>query len=140
MNSLLKKIPMKSTNYDVLFESFAERHFIKTFAKKYKGAWDITLRVITEEFRQIDLLFLKNTAETIIDSKDIKICKTEFKIAGTQISRHGSGNRCIVAIHKNINKVCVLLVYHKNDLDGDNETSAWKNMVKNNYREYSNIL
>ena len=62
---------MKSTNYDVLFESFAERHFIKTFAKKYKGAWDITLRVITEEFRQIDLLFLKNTAETIKDSKDI---------------------------------------------------------------------
>src|SRR3989344_3929841 len=136
-NSLLKKILMKSTNYDVLFESFAEKHFIKTFAKKYKGAWDITLRVITEEFRQVDLLFLKNTAETIIDSKDIKICKTEFKIAGTQISRHGSGNRCIIAIHKNTNKVCVLLVYHKNDLDGDNETSAWKNLVRENYKEYS---
>ncbi len=131
---------MKSTNYDVIFESFAERHFIKTFAKKYKGAWDITLRVITEEFRQIDLLFLKNTAETIKDSKDIKICKTEFKIAGTQVSRHGSGNRCIIAIHKNTNKVFVLLVYHKNNLGSDNETSAWKNMIRENYQEYSSIL
>ncbi len=131
---------MKSTNYEVLFESFAERHFVRTFAKKYKGAWDITRRAITEELRQIDILFLKNTAETIIDSKDIKICKTEFKIAGTQISRHGSGNRCIVAIHKNLDKVCVLLVYHKNDLGGGNETSAWKNLVRENYPEYSNLL
>ncbi|MEI6238215.1 MAG: hypothetical protein WCP15_01615 [bacterium] len=131
---------MKSINYDVIFESFAERHFIKTFAKKYKGAWDITFRILTEEFRQIDLLFLKNTAETILDSKDVKICKTEFKIAGTEVSRHGSGNRCIVAIHKDTNKVCVLLVYNKNDLLGHNETSTWKNLVKENYLEYANIL
>ena len=140
MGSLPKKIPMKSTNYEVFFESFTERHFIKTFAKKYKGAWDITLRMLTEEFRQIDLLFLKNTAETILDSKDVKICKTEFKIAGTSVSRYGSGNRCIVAIHKDINKVCVLLVYHKNDLGGNNETLAWKNLVRNNYPKYSDIL
>ena len=131
---------MKSTSYAVVFESFTERHFVKSFSKKYKGAWDFTLETITEEFEQIDLLFLKNTAEIIADSNDIKICKTEFKISGTQDSRHGSGNRCIVAIHKNINKVCVLLVYHKNDLGGNNETASWKNLVKENYPEYSNIL
>lgn len=131
---------MKSTNYTVIFESFTERHFIKTFAKKYKGSWDITFKTITEEFSQIDFLFLKNTAETIVDLENIKICKTEFKIAGTQESRHGSGNRCIVAIHKDTNKVCVLLVYHKNDLGGGNETANWKNMVKENYPEYSKIL
>jgi hypothetical protein len=131
---------MRSTNYEVNFEHFAERHFIKTFAKKYKGAWDITLRILTEEFRQIDLLFLKNVAETILDSKNIKICKTEFKIAGTQESRHSSGNRCIVAIHKEVNKVCVLLVYHKNDLVGNNETTSWKSMIKENHGEYLGIL
>ena len=59
MNFLPKRIPMKSTSYEVKFESFTERHYIRTFAKKYKGAWDITQRIITEEFRQIDLLFLK---------------------------------------------------------------------------------
>lgn len=131
---------MKSISYTVVFEPFTERHFIKSFAKKYKGAWNLTLKIIMEEFEQIDLLFLKNTAETIVDSKEIKLCKTEFKIAGTEVSRHGSGNRCIVAIHKNTNKICVLLVYHKNDLGGNHETANWKNLVKENYPEYSKII
>ena len=140
MGSLPKKIQMKSTNYNVVFEPFSEKHFIKSFAKKYKGAWDFTFKFLYREFEQIDLLFLKNTAETIIDSVEIKICKTEFKISGTQESRHGSGNRCIVAIHKNINKVCVLLVYHKNDLNTGNETANWKNVIKKNYPIYRNLL
>jgi len=126
--------------YEVVFEPFTERHFIRTFAKKYKGAWDITLHFLVVEFRFIDALFLKNTAETIVDSKEVKICKTEFKIAGTQESRHGSGNRCIVAIHKDISKVKVLLVYHKNNLNVDNETASWKNLIKENYPEYAKIL
>lgn len=131
---------MKSIKYTVIIEPFSERHFIKSFHKKYKGAWESTLRGIIVEFTFFDELFLKNTAETIVDLEDIKICKTEFKIAGTQESRHGSGNRCIVAVHKNINKVCVLLVYHKNDLGGRNETTAWKNLIKENYPQYYNIL
>lgn len=132
---------MNITNeYEVTFESFTERHFIKSFAKKYKGAWDTTFDFLTTEFKFIDALFLKNTAETIIDSKDIKICKTEFKIAGTRESRHGSGNRCIVAVHKDTNKVCVLLVYSKTDLCGKHETAEWTRMVKDNYPAYKDIL
>lgn len=140
MDFLLKKIRMKSTNYEVVFEPFAKRHFIKSFAKKYKGAWGITLEIITEEFKQIDLLFLKDTAETIVNSEDFKICKTEFKIAGTQESRHGSGNRCIVAVYKKTNRVCVLLVYHKTDLGSGNETANWKRAVKDNYPEYKEMF
>ena len=98
--------------YDVIFADFTKRHFIKTFAKKYKGAWDFTFKLLRTEFEQIDLLFQKSVAEIIIDAGEIKICKTEFKIAGTPDSRHSSGNRCIVAVHKSINNVCVLLVYH----------------------------
>lgn len=131
---------MNITRYEVVFTSFTERHFVKTFAKKYKGAWDTTLSFLIEEFQFFDVLFGKSIAETIIDSKDVKICKTEFKIAGRQESRHGSGNRCIVAVHKNTNKVCVLLVYHKNNLASGNETANWKNLVRENYPEYSNIL
>ena len=126
--------------YEVVIESFAERHFVKSFAKKYKGAWDSTLKGIVIEFSFFDLLFLKNTAETIVDSKEIKICKTEFKIAGTAESRHGSGNRCIVAVHKNIPAVYVLLVYGKTDLSGNNETAKWKKLVKENYPKYSSFL
>ena len=131
---------MNITRYEVVFRPFTERHFVKTFAKKYKGAWDTTLSFLIGEFKFFDVLFSKSIAEIITDTKDTKICKTEFKIAGTQTSRHGSGNRCIVAVHKNICRVCVLLVYHKNDLGGSNETASWKNLVKENYPEYSNIL
>lgn len=131
---------MKSTNYDIVFKPFTERHYIRTFAKKYKRAWDITQRIITEEFRQVDLLFLKNTAETITDNQNIKICKTEFKIAGTQESRHGSENRCIVAINKDVATVYILLVYNKKDFGGGNETANWKNIIKENYPEYRSLL
>jgi len=136
----LKKTQMKSTEYKVIIEPFAERHFIKSFVKKYKGAWDFTFNFLVKEFEQIDLLFIKNIAETIVDSKEIKICKTEFKIAGTNQSRHGSGNRCIVAVCKDTYSVNVLLVYHKNDLGNGNETAKWKQVIKENYPEYSGLL
>ena len=127
--------------YEVIIESFTERHFIKTFAKKYKGAWDLTLGFLVAEFKFIDVLFLKNTAEYITDRwADIALCKTEFKIAGTRISRHASGNRCIVAVHKNTSTIHVLLVYGKTDLSGGNETANWKNIIRENYRQYSKMI
>jgi len=132
---------MKSIKYKVVFEPFAERHFIRTFAKKYKNAWEFILSAITQEFEKIDILFLKSIAEYIPDKKaDVMIAKTEFKISGIQESRHGSGNRCIVAINKKLNTVCVLVVYHKNDLGEGNETANWKRIVKENYPEYSKLL
>src|SRR3989344_5452395 len=95
-----------STNYEVAIESFAKRHFIKTFAKKYKKAWNFTLSALVREFQSIDVILEKDIAEEITDKNaDVVICKTEFRVQGTQESRHGSGNRCIVAKHKNTNKV-----------------------------------
>ena len=132
---------MNITEYEVTVESFADRHFIKTFAKKYKTSWDTTLGLIVQELRFIDVLFNKTIAECITDrSANVLICKTEFKIAGTKISRHGSGNRCIVALHKNISQVKILLVYHKTDLGGGSETGNWKRIIKENYKEYSSLL
>lgn len=130
-----------STNYEVTIEAFAERHFMRTFAKKYKKAWDFTFSALVREFQSFDVILEKTIAEEITNKNvHVVICKTEFKISGTQESRHGSGNRCIVAQHKNANKICVLLVYHKNDLGGGNETANWKNMIKETYPEYGNFL
>lgn len=129
-----------SISYSVIIKEFAERHFIKNFRKKYKGAWDLTFKAIKLEFENFDVLFQKNIAERIVNSSMIKICKTEFKIAGTQESKHGSGNRCIVAIHKDTNIVNVLLVYHKNDLGDGNETARWKQIIKDNYPDYCRLL
>lgn len=130
-----------STDYEVTIESFAERHYIRTFAKKYKKAWDFTLSALVREFQSFDVILERTIAEEITDKNaDVVICKTEFKISGTQESRHGSGNRCIVAKHKRTNKIYVLLIYHKNDLGGGNETANWKKVIKENYPDYSNIL
>ncbi len=129
------------TNYEVIIESFAERHFIKSFAKKYKNAWDFTFSAIEREFQSFDVILEKKIAEEITDkSADIIICKTEFKIAGTKESRHSSGNRCIVAKYSRTNRICVLLIYHKNDLGGNNETAMWRKIIKDNYPEYSKII
>ena len=130
-----------STNYAVLIEQYAERHFISSFRKKYKGAWDVTWIGMCEEFKRIDTLIgSTNIAEVITDAGDIRICKTEFRVHKTQESRHASGNRCIVAVHKNTSTVHVLLVYGKTDLGGGNETTNWKNIIRENYNQYYKII
>lgn len=130
-----------STSHAVVVEEYAERHYISKFKKKYKGAWSATWKAIVEEFKRIDTLIgINSIVEIICDVGDIKICKTEFRVAGTQESRHGSGNRCIIAIHKSTQTVKVLLVYHKGYLGSTNETASWKALIKENYSEYCDVL
>ena len=127
------------SNYEVQIEDFAETHFIKSFQKKYKTYWGITLQSIIAELERIDMLLLTDKAETICDVSNIKIIKTKFKVHKTNDSAKTSGNRCIVAVHKDIGRVCILLVYGKTDLSGNNETAQWKSLVKENYPEYAKI-
>ncbi len=129
-----------SIKYSVKIEHFAERHFIKKFAKKYHSAWDITIEALIREFQSFDVLLIRTIAESITETSNIRICKVEFKIAGSNQSRRSSGNRCIVAVHKDINIVNVLLVYHKNYLGSGNETAKWKQIVKDNYPDYGALL
>lgn len=130
-----------SISYTVTVADFTSRHYIKDFSKKYKGAWDITIRALLRELQSIDVLFSSSIAEAIVDTQEIKICKVEFRVAGTKQSRHGSGNRCIVAIHKRTQKVVVLLVYHKSHLsESGSETAQWKRIVKQQYEEYRDLL
>ena len=127
-------------NYSVVVESFAQRHYIKKFEKKYHRAWDITLRALVAQFERIDMLLKKDVAETIVDGRRYKILKTQFSVAGTGKSPKSSGNRCIVAIEESRRTVYVLLVYHKNDLSDGNETAQWKKIVKDHYPEYRDML
>lgn len=129
-----------SINYSVMVQPFAERYYIKNFRKKYKGAWDATWRAICEELRRFDSLLETSIAETIILSGSVRMAKTEFRVAGTKESRKSSGNRCIVAVHDDIGVVKVLLVYQKTDLGDGNETTKWKQIIKENYSEYSKIF
>lgn len=128
-------------NYSVQIEDFAERHFIKSFKKKYNNHWDVTLRAIVFELERIDNLLLTTKADTIVDREDVKIIKTEFKIAGSKESAKTSGNRCIVAWKEKDRCVSVLLVYGKTDLSsGNKETDEWKRMIRDNYPEYRDLF
>lgn len=130
-----------SISYAVIVEEYAKRHFISKFEKKYKNAWGITWSALCEEFKRVDTLIGEtNIAETITDQGGVRICKTEFRVHGTQESRHASGNRCIVAVCKETSVVHILLVYNKNDLGEKKETASWKGIVKENYPEYSRML
>ncbi len=129
------------TSHVVVVGKFAERHYISRFKKKHKNAWGVTWNAIVEQFKRIETLIgISNIVEIICDAGDIKICKTEFRIAGPGKSRHASGNRCIIAVRKSMALVHVLLVYSKGDISSSNETAAWKAAVKDNYPEYSNLL
>ncbi len=129
-----------SINYYIIIEKYAERHFIKSFAKKYGKAWDITIEALKRELQNFEILLLKTIAEIIVENEEFKISKVEFKVAGKNESRHGSGNRCIIAINNKNNSIKILLIYHKNYLKKGNETIQWKQIIKENYPEYKNLL
>jgi len=129
-----------SIKYSVVVQSYAERHYIKKFKKKYKKAWDITWCAVCEELKRFDSLPETSIAKVLVQNDNIRIAKTEFRVAGTNQSRHGSGNRCIIAIHTDTLSINVLLVYHKNDLGGGNETAKWRQIVKDNYSDYRELL
>ena len=128
-----------SIRYSVIVEQYAEHHYIKNFKKKYKGAWSITWNAVYAEFQRFDSLLETSVAETISEEKNIRIVKTEFRVAGTCESKKTSGNRCIVTVHKDTGVVCVLLVYNKNDLRHSNETAQWKSIIRENYSRYSHL-
>ena len=131
---------MMSIKYSVIVQPYAERHFLKKFKKKYKGVWNITWRAICEELQRFDSLLETSIAETITENSNIRIAKIEFRVANTNESRKSSGNRCIVAIHKDTHTINILLVYHKNYLGSDNETARWKQIIKDNYSDYCGML
>jgi len=126
-----------STNYVVIIEKYVERHYIKKFQKKYKSFWDTTWRGIIEELKRFDALLETDIADEIVCANDIFIYKTEFRVAGTKYSRKNSGNRCIIAVYKETREIKILLVYHKDDIGGNNETATWKKIVRENYKSYT---
>ena len=126
-------------NFSVQIGAFAGRHFIKSFEKKYKTKWDFTLQYIIEELARIDNLLLTSRAEIITDAGNIKIIKTKFRVVDTKESVKTSGNRCIVAWDTSKQTVSILLVYGKTDLSGKHETTTWKALIKDNYKEYKNF-
>ncbi|MES2971401.1 MAG: hypothetical protein V4702_03710 [Patescibacteria group bacterium] len=131
---------MEAQNYSVDFDPFCERHFIKSFLKKYKAAWDKTYDDIEEVCRRIDGMLEYKRADLISSVGQYKLVKLDFAVEGTRISPKSSGNRCILVIDEDMRSVKVLLVYSKNDISEPNETVKWKEIIKDNFSEYGQIF
>jgi ribosome biogenesis GTPase A len=131
---------METQNYNVEFDDFCERHYIKSFSKKYKSAWDGTQSAIEEVCKRIDAMLLYNRADLITTNGDYKLVKLDFSVEGTKISPKASGNRCILVVNENTHSVRILLVYSKNDISSPNETAKWKTAIKEQYSDVKKIF
>lgn len=131
---------MESQNYNVEFEQFAERHYIKAFEKKYKSAWQKTRTDIEEVCRRIDAMLEYQRADLISSMDQYKLVKLDFAVEGTRISPRKSGNRCILLIDDGIRLVRILMVYSKNDISPPNETDKWKAVIKQNFGDVNSIF
>jgi len=136
---------MSTDGYSVFIEDFADRHYIRSFAKKYKGKqWEITLTAIKEILARYDNIAPQNHST---DSKLDIICpcngyilvKLDFRIAGSNVSAKSSGNRVIAAIDTVNRIIKILLVYSKNDIGPPNESARWKNMIAQYYEEFKKL-
>ena len=129
-----------STRYTVKVEDFAEAHYLKKIRKKYKKAFVAPWRAFEFMLSKFDLMLKRsNTNEVVKINENLFICKTEFKILPNE-STKSSGNRCIVSQDVKKQEIRILLAYHKGDVQGRNETTWWKKMIKDNYRDYEDCL
>ena len=127
--------------YYVKFESFTERHYIKSFSKKYKSSWVETESSIVSFLSRIDTVLGNTTRAEIVHAKGCKkIIKLDFKIAGSNESAKTSGNRAVVFVDDNQKECRVLLVYSKNDISSPNETQKWQAIIKENYNDIWSIF
>jgi len=136
---------MSTDGYRVLIEEFAQRHFIASFAKKYRGKqWPVTLTAIKAVLARYDNIAPHHRS---IDSKLDIICpcngymlvKLDFTIAGSNVSAKSSGNRVVAAVDTEKRVIKILLVYSKNDIAPPNETAKWKKMVASYYQEFRGV-
>ncbi len=129
-----------SIKYKVTTEVFAEKYYLKKLRKKYKKIFAIPWLAFEIMLSKFDIILERENTNSIVQIDDsISICKTEFKIMPNE-STKSSGNRCIVVCNKERQLVRILLVYHKSDIMGVNETVWWKKVVKENYGEFKNYL
>ncbi len=131
---------MDQFNYSVEFDPFTERHYVKKFKKQYGEKWTATMRDIVSVCERIDNMLRFNRADLISVSGCFKLVKLDFAVEGTHISPKSSGNRCILLVDEDKRAVKILLVYSKNEIGPPRETDTWKSIIKNQYKEISQIF
>lgn len=124
-------------DYRVVFGAYTQRHFIKRFAKDYKGKqWTITQDSIFQDLKRIHALTNTQQVDELKCGDSCILYKYDFAVAQTNVSPKASGNRCLVFLDIARQMQTVLLVYNKGDLPKNQQETAYiVSVAKNEYPE-----
>lgn len=132
-------LPQSEQLLNVQYTEYAKRHFLKRFQKDYPGKqWQLTDASIRQDLSRIRMpnneTQFSNQIDELKHADNLWLAKYDFKIAGTRVSTKESGNRCIILINIDTEKLDILLIYHKNDLPKkQSETQYIYDVIENEY-------
>lgn len=125
-------------DYRVIIGTYAKNHFVKQFAKDYKGKrWDVTLLSIEAELRRIHELALTQRVDELKRGSGCILFKYDFTVAQSNVSPKASGNRCVVFLDTETHAQTILILYGKADLPKNQGETAW--ILKTLEDEYNEI-
>jgi hypothetical protein len=114
-----------NSDYIVVVEDYAKRHYIKGFEKKFP-TWDKTLSSLVEIFSRFDSEALGQRLGLLKYNRTKTKClyKFEFReVSQTTKSHKTSGNRLVLLCDHDTKFIYILLVYQKSDIRGSGETT-----------------
>jgi len=124
-------------DYRVIFSPYAERHYIKRFAKDYKGRqWAVTQDSIFQDLKRIHALTTSQQVDELKHGEDCILFKYDFAVAQTKVSPKASGNRCLIFLDAPRQLQTILLMYGKGDMPkNQQETSYILGVAQNEFPE-----
>ena len=135
-------LPHSDQLFTVRYADYSKNHFLKCFQKDYPGKqWELTDLSIRDDLARLRMpnntIQQSNQIDELKHEENYWLAKYEFRVAGTNVSKKASGNRCVVFIDNKIELVEILLIYNKTDLPkAQQETQYIFDTIK---KQYSNI-
>ena len=125
-------------DYRVVFSQYAQRYFIKSFARKYKGRqWAVTQDSIQQDLKRIRILQRTQQVDQLRQNGKFWLFKYDFAVAQTNISAKSSGNRCLVFLDNSRYLQTALMVYGKNNLPKNQSETAY--ILQTTEKEFPNF-
>ena len=114
--------PVRSkSEFRVVYNDFAKRHFLKNFEKKYKGKlWKLTETGYLSDLARLGLVESPTQFSQQIDELwregNKWIFKYDFRIFGSKVSSKAAGNRIVGVLDADKGEIEIFLIYNKTDL------------------------
>ena len=124
----------------VAYHEFAERHFLKSFKKKYRGrTWILTEEAFIRKLARIgivgDAIQSSQQIDELWKEENRWVFKYDFRVFGTKVSSKTAGNRIVGVLDLDNGEIEIFLIYHKSDLP---KNTAETEYIKSVYMDLYN--